>query len=169
MCGVPLPQRKMAKVSQVYKMNNFYNQAKMMKSFVQILLTISVLAFIGCGSGVQQNRQKIEGSVSVNGVPLAQGVIEFMPLSGYADKTFSGAPIKDGHYSIIPKKGLAPGEYLVRISGQEETGKMEEHEGMDPTPVMRDIVPPKYNRDSTLTVTVEEKKANRFDFDLKTK
>ncbi|MDD3585668.1 MAG: hypothetical protein PHQ75_00680 [Thermoguttaceae bacterium] len=140
-----------------------------MRLFVRIILMASVLVFCGCGPKVEQNRQKIEGSVSVNGVPLAQGDIEFMPLAGFVDKTFSGAPIKDGRYLIVPKKGLAPGEYLVRITGQEETGKMEDQNGMGPTPQMRDIVPPKYNRDSTLKVTVEGKKANQFDFDLKTK
>lgn len=140
-----------------------------MNKIFQIVMIVSILACFGCGPKVEQNRQKIEGSVSVDGVPVAQGDIEFMPLAGYTDKTFSGGPIKDGHYSIVPQKGLAPGEYLVRITGQQETGKMIENNEMGPEPEMRDIVPVKYNRDSTLKVVVEEKKNNRFDFDLKTK
>ena len=81
--------------------------------------------------------------------------------------------IKDGVYAIEELKGLPPGKYRVRISAA-DTGPEERGEapmmppGGGPYPIRKDLIPPKYNSQSELTVEVVDGD-NRFSFDLKSK
>lgn len=70
------------------------------------------LALAGCGCDDPQ-RHEITGQVTYKGQPVAEGVIDFEPLSGQASK--DGATIQYGVYRIPRDKGLFPGKYRVSI------------------------------------------------------
>ena len=80
------------------------------------LLVCVVGATTGCGSKNPLGRRAVEGTISIDGTPIAQGSIEFTPDSSNAVQTRSGAAITDGKFKISETKGLAEGSYLVAVS-----------------------------------------------------
>jgi hypothetical protein len=86
------------------------------------------------------SRSGVVGTVTYRGLPLREGVIEFVPARG--DGVASTALIYDGKFSLDQGSGLQSGSYQVRISGViEEKGAM--------TPV-----PGKYGQNSPLALEV---------------
>ncbi len=74
-----------------------------------------VMSSPGCGKHDDPlNRQAISGSVTLDGQPLQQGTISFLPLE--KKDTSGGATITSGKYSVAREQGLAPGKYKVMIS-----------------------------------------------------
>ena len=82
------------------------------------LLVCVVGATAGCGSKNPQGRRAVEGTISIDGTPIAQGSIEFTPDSSNAVQTSSGAAITDGKFKISETKGLAEGSYLIAVSAR---------------------------------------------------
>src|SRR5688572_4368368 len=85
---------------------------------VMVLLPVTVLLAGGCVESAG-GRQEITGTVTLNGQPLDEGVIEFHPLENSSTEqlvTRSGAMITDGKYLIAEEQGLVPGKYRVVIS-----------------------------------------------------
>jgi hypothetical protein len=73
----------------------------------------ATLILAGCGSGGDGlARESVSGAVTLEGQPLEQGSIQFVPLS--PDK---GAPawgkVVNGSYSIPGSEGPVAGEYSV--------------------------------------------------------
>ena len=135
----------------------------MRKSFVQfaalscVLLCLTAL-FVGC----QKNDGlcSVEGTVTLDGTPLADGTINFGPMAG-SHGTATGAKITDGKYSARASEG----DMVVTIRSQKkETVQDPEHGEMIS---MTELIPEKYNQQSELKATIQPGK-NTFDFDLKT-
>jgi len=153
---------------------------------VSLLLT-SVL--VGCGGGdevpseFQEVMSKIvpaTGKVTLAGEPLANATVTFIPVNDGAD-TASAVTDANGMYDLVTplpgispeeSKGVAPGEYRVRISrfampdgSPIPAGMMEaEAEGEG----AKESVPAKYSNfeATTLKVTVASPKAeNNFDLE----
>ena len=101
-------------------------------------------------------RVPLYGSVSINGTPIKVGAISFLPLGSPKLVTSSGASVINGKYSVPTNKGVVPGEYRVEIYATGDVG--------DGTSRIRRLVPPKYNAESELTITVAKGKS--YDFDL---
>ncbi|MFO0950081.1 MAG: hypothetical protein U0835_02805 [Isosphaeraceae bacterium] len=131
------------------------------------------VALPGCGSGDGIDRQAISGAVKFEGKPLDKGRIQFFPATPSEVAVPSGAEIVGGSYSIPKSDGLPPGTYKVMISAEgappskgkakaEEVGDMP---GLGPLNA-EELIPTKYNSQSTLTAKVEAGGANKFDFDL---
>jgi hypothetical protein len=126
-------------------------------------------AAIGCLCGgcndSSNGRLEVAGSVTLNNVPLDQGVITFYDPAG--NHPSSGAAIVDGKYLLPAGKGLLPGDYKVAIDSADATG-----ETASPVqysmriPVSR--IPSKYNGETLLSAEVTSAGANQFDFDLTT-
>ena len=123
------------------------------------------LGLTGCGDK-GPNRQAITGIVKFKGEPVKYGNIQFFPASGSGLE--GGAEIKDGAYMILGEVGLPPGSYTVRISAPDRVIVGGPPGSDDPGPRPKEIIPKKYNDETTLKVEVVAKPGgNVIDFDLK--
>jgi hypothetical protein len=133
-----------------------------------------LLACAGCGAaGDGLPRQSIDGTVTLDGQPLATGFITFTPAAGQA--TQSGGVIAAGKFSVPRDQGPVPGRYSISINSASAEVKLPPEEvqtglpGHVPPNRARDPIPEKYNARTTLTADVKEGGGNSFQFDLKTK
>ena len=126
-----------------------------------------VLALIVAGCS-DTSRQGIEGQVTLNGVPVADGEISFMPQQGTESPT-AGGTIVHGAYRVDSVKGVLPGQYRVEIRGLRKTGRKVQPPVGDPVDEVENIIPANYNDQSVLTAEVTSDGPNRFDFELKSK
>ena len=65
-----------------------------------------VLLLIGCGQ--RGDRQRLEGTVTLDGAPLAEGQITFVPQPGTKGPT-AGGQIAEGYFSIPNEGGTFTG------------------------------------------------------------
>ena len=72
---------------------------------------VTVLGVSGCGGPA---KRAVSGSVTLDGKPLDEAVIMFVPLDVQAAKT--GAAITAGRYDVARDVGLFPGRYRVEIA-----------------------------------------------------
>ena len=126
---------------------------------VWVLVVVLLPIFMGCGGGVTS----VSGMVTLDGEALDNGAITFVPEDG--NTPTAGAIIAEGKYHLE----LAPGEKRVEISATKVIGKRQVYEGAADSPVVdnvQEIIPPKYNTQSTLIVSIDQGE-NAHDFDLK--
>lgn len=126
---------------------------------------IVTLTFCESGCSKSDGKVGVKGKISFKGTPLDKGSIEFHPVSPDL-KSFSGATIENGAYAIPAEKGLQPGEYKVMISSADQEGATEEVPG-ESNQLAKDRIPPEYNVNTKLTVTLESGKENTFDVEIK--
>ncbi|EAQ81550.1 hypothetical protein [Blastopirellula marina] len=139
------------------------------------LILVFVIAFalngIGCGSATPINGQVISGTVTVNGKPLARGLIIFQPMQGTAGPTAT-AEIRDGQFVTKKNIGPWPGKFLVKIEST-PPDVIAMIEGASPEEMHRrarephKMIAPKFNRDSQITVEVLNGDNPPFNFDTK--
>jgi hypothetical protein len=127
-------------------------------------LSVAVVCVWGCGGG--SALQEVSGTVTLQGAPLEEGVIEFHPREGVASK--AGAPITKGSYKIPRESGLLPGKYKVIITAGDGVTPANPDEPPGPTGniVSKDKIPPEYNVDSKQEVEVTKGGKNIFDFPI---
>ncbi|WP_337173175.1 hypothetical protein [Paludisphaera sp.] len=139
-----------------------------------IAATLS-LPVSGCGSasGDGLNRKAVSGRVTVDGTPLAKGVIAFEPAEGSSGGVPAGGVVIDGAYSIDATSGPTPGKYKVSIRSAPTVASPAEKAapGAPPrrTKGEADSIPAKYNTASELTAEVAASGATSADFALVTK
>jgi hypothetical protein len=126
---------------------------------------------LGCGSS---NRGAVKGKVTVNGEPLQEGQLSFVPLDPGLGPS-AGAGIINGEYKIDAAKGPLAGEYRVQINAFRKTGKktwdgMGDEQGpagkKNFVEEVEAFIPPKYNTASELRATIKAGEVNVYDFDL---
>lgn len=130
-------------------------------AYVSLLCVLSPL--VGCGG--TDGKVEINGSVTLKGEPLDDGIIEF---SSTGSKT--GAAITKGKYTIPAEYGLKPGTYKVIITAGDGRTPADSPDGM-PGPtggniISKDRVPPEYNSQSKIEVTVKAGGPNVFDYKI---
>ena len=117
------------------------------------LLLLPVLAmplFIGC-SGDGLGRVPISGEVTYDGQPVVDGVIRFEPQRG-TNMPIVIEPVKNGRYTTDTTGGVPPGNYQVKILSYHP----DDPPPSGPTsPPRRQLLPKKYNSQSTLELTIE--------------
>lgn len=122
------------------------------------LLMVFMIAILGCGkSRPTIERYPVSGKVTLNGQVVHDGEILLTSTDDVASGTESSGMIQDGKYNLM----ATPGEKQVRIYASQSMGK--DQQGMNK---IVDIIPPKYNRNTTLTMVVP-KEEHTADFDLK--
>ena len=130
------------------------------------LWIIGGLLLCGCGGG-GLTRVPVSGQVTLDGKPLANGSITFIPVG---QGITAGGRIVDAHYELSSKDGLVPATYQVRINASEPTGRtIVDPVGNIEIPDMRNVIPPRYNMRTELSAKVTAEGPNRFDYDLKSK
>jgi len=138
-----------------------------------VCLLVAGLAISGCGGGDNLPRERIAGTVTLDGTPLADGNISFMPVDPATTSTDVGAIIARGAFDVPRDKGPVPGKYRVSISSTEETaakaGKQAPQPGDGDAPLIRERIPAKYNSQTTLTAEVTKGGKNAFEFLLSSK
>jgi hypothetical protein len=104
----------------------------------------------------------LDGTVTLDGEPLAEGSVRFVPTDPSKGGT-AGAAIKDGKFSAQ----VPVGELRVEISAPKVVGKRKAYDTPDsPTvDVVEERIPDRYNTRSELKVTIK-KGSQKEKFDL---
>ena len=120
------------------------------------LLPGLIIMVVGCSADAT-NRGAISGHVTLDGKPVEQGSILFLPIDGTVG-VVTGGEIKDGQYELPAAKGPAIGRNRVEIHAMRKTGKMVP-KGLGGTGGLveeqAEAVAPRFNAQSTLTVDVK--------------
>lgn len=126
--------------------------------YLLILITTSS----GCSAPSGPPTEVVSGNVTLDGKPLPQGTIGFFPVDG-AGAT-SGAAITNGVYTA----NVPLGSKRVEIRAFKVIGQKVVYEG-DPnspkTDIKEETIPPRYNNQSDLKITVVKGK-NPANFSL---
>lgn len=132
-----------------------------------VLVPVATATFSpGCGGEADPlPRQPVSGTVTLKGVPLPAGMIQFQPTSP-GEVTAGGAGISNGNYSIAKVEGLVPGTYRVTITSGPTAAQPADAMPGDAPPPPKETIPARYNVKSTLTAQVKADGPNKFDFDL---
>jgi hypothetical protein len=132
----------------------------------------AVLAAVGCSrSGDELPREPVAGTVTLDGVPLPEGSIQFTPTGKPSGPAVAGgATIQAGRFSIAREDGLVAGEYKVAISSaapkEQAPTKGLIRKG---TMLATERIPAPYNAKSTLTAEVKKGGSLDLKFDLDSK
>jgi hypothetical protein len=143
-----------------------------------IFCCLLLLILPSCGGGDPLKRQAVSGTVTLDGQPLDQGTIEFVPANdGQGPGIFSGGLIVGGEFSIKADQGLPPATYTIRISSADLGSAPVPNEAPLPGEMAgssgdiapsAERIPAKYNAASELTADVVAGANNRFTFELST-
>ena len=128
-----------------------------------VALLAVVIVCLGCApSGPEYI--PVQGKVTVNGEPLKQGLVVFIPdvAAGNASTEEFRGVVKDGSYSITSgeKEGVIAGAYKITVSG---------HEGADSTKMPTPLVDEKYfspNTSGLKAVVKADAPAGAYDFQV---
>ena len=134
-----------------------------MKSVAGVgFLMIALMLQLGCGpSGPDIAR--VQGTVTMDGKPLPNAIIMFVPVGGRPSVSETDA---NGKYVLEfsgGRKGAIPGINRVEIN----TGRLAYEKDGKNYPAVKESVPAQYNRLTTLEFNVEAGKNNTADFALK--
>jgi hypothetical protein len=135
-----------------------------MLSSVRIgVVALSLLLVVaGCSRGGPEIAY-VTGRVTMDGKPLANAAVVFIPENGRPAGATTDA---DGNYVLNftqGRRGAIPGKNLIRISTNREA---QQDASGKTIPGSRETVPAKYNTNTTLEFTVEPKKKNVANFEL---
>lgn len=139
--------------------------------------SFAVVALIcGCGGGDETElpRAAVSGTVTLDGQPLKEGVVRFVPIEGTSGPKTS-AVVSNGRFQSDEWTGPVVGRHRIEIESTDDGGYAMDDEqaiqklkqsGIRRIAVVR--VPAIYNTHSRLTETVTADGPNEFQFELKT-
>ncbi|MBN9118794.1 MAG: hypothetical protein J0I06_06485 [Planctomycetes bacterium] len=136
----------------------------MFRRLVVILPATLFCAALGCSG---DNRSEVSGTVKVNGQPVAEGAINFIPTAGNTGAG-AGAVITNGKYHIPRSAGAAAGKNRVELRAFKNTGRKVQDPTGAPGALADErvmIFPPEYNDRSTLVRDVKSG-SDTIDFDI---
>jgi hypothetical protein len=116
-----------------------------MKHYYLGLCAVLALLLTGCGPKIVT----VSGNVTLDGTPVAKGVIDFTSLG--AEQPPVTADIVNGKYSAK----LQTGNKQVRISAMVVTGQKPEYVGGPMMDVSEESIPKRYNESTELTLDVQ--------------
>jgi hypothetical protein len=128
-----------------------------------LVLAIAVLLAAGCGPGGPEIAH-VSGRVTMDGKPLANATVVFIPENG---RPAGAQTNSDGKYVLEfteGRRGAIPGKNTIRISTLRDADRDANGKAIPASP---ETIPAKYNAASTLEFTVEPRKRNVANFDLK--
>jgi len=114
----------------------------------------------GCGGAA---KRAIAGGVTIDGQPLDEAVIMFVPLDVATSKT--GAKVVGGRYEVTPDVGLLPGRYRVEVTDDPPIDPAMRPGASQPRPRRR-LLPIAYSIASPLAVEIMAGGETEFDFNL---
>jgi hypothetical protein len=110
-----------------------------------------VVFAIGCAKGPATGT--VLGEVNLDGHPVKDGRITFVPLDGKGPT--AGAPVKDGKFVATD---VPVGKMKIELNGNKVTGKFKAYDTPESPWIdqVSEIVPHKYNINSELTLEVKQ-------------
>ena len=143
------------------KMPHFGRSARRRLHGAVAVLGLAALASV---AGCAPAGATVSGKVTLDGAPLEDGHISFVPKAG-GQKQAGWATIIGGKYAIPASSGLGTGAFRVEIRAPRATGE----KSNDPTLISaKEVVPARYNSRSELVADVQPGQ-NVANFDLKSK
>ncbi len=123
-----------------------------MNGRLNLLLLAMILAPSAIGCSSKPTQSTVDGTVTLDGQPLADGLINFVAIDAGAPT--AEATITAGQYEAV----VPPGEKRVEIRAPKITGKKKMYDTPDsPTvDVVAELLPRRYNVDSTLKMAVAD-------------
>jgi len=112
-------------------------------------LAAALVLSVGCGSPAGPELGTVQGTVTLDGDPLPDAVIQFAPNKG---RPSTGTTDANGHYTLqytMDRPGAVIGMHSVRVTTARTT---EGEDGTDQTTPEK--VPAKFNTESELTEEV---------------
>ena len=137
--------------------------------FPLLLICGALLLASGCSNGDTYSRLMVNGTVNLDGEPLATGSITFFPETEGAVAT--GGKIENGEFVIAKDQGLPAGSYKVSITSTISTPSIPNgpDNPIDNPPIVKSLVPKQYNSETTLKAEVHDAADNFLAFDLSSK
>ena len=131
-------------------------------SLAKLTCVLSAILFaVGCGPGGPEIA-RVEGIVTMDGKPLPNAIIMFVPTNGRPSASETNA---EGKYVLEfsgGRQGAIPGVNRVEIN----TARLAYEKDGKNYPAVKESVPAKYNRLTTLEFDVEKGKKNVANFAL---
>jgi hypothetical protein len=115
------------------------------------MIAVGSLMLVGC----QPSKVPVRGQVTLDGQPLSEAVIVFVPLEAGIKKT--GASIRGGAYELVEIDGLLPGKYRVEVV--DDPPLTLAHRPLPETNVAlqtRRTIPLRYSQESPLSLEIGE-------------
>ena len=142
-------------------------------SNIQLIALVFAMCLLlcGCGGDSFPPRAAVSGTVTLDGTPLPQGVVRFVPVGGSANSKWS-IPIVNGEFSAEKKAGPAIGKHRIEIESTDIGGfELDDEDALDRLAAERRKVkvvkvPSWYGTSSRLKETVTEDGSNEFTFEL---
>jgi hypothetical protein len=140
-----------------------------MRAWSLLISTVLLWAIAGCGGDNPLGRKALQGTVTLDGAPIANGSIDFQPMQ--AGGVQSGGVITGGKYSIRAEQGLPEGKYRVAIHASDASAGALPAGAMpgDDVPPVKELVPEEWNSKSEHTIEVTSKSSQEFNFEISTK
>lgn len=118
-----------------------------------VLVMAGLVTGGGCGGAAGTiPRGAVEGTVTLDGAALPDGVIRFTPTAGTTGPMVE-AQIANGAFSLPKATGPCVGTQRVEILSFRTTGRKIVNEGVESDEIVQ-VVPERYNSASELTVTI---------------
>jgi hypothetical protein len=119
-------------------------------SLSRVLVLAVIVSGIGCSP--QGPQSTVRGTVTLDGAPLADGLINFVAVD--LQSPTAEAKIADGRFEVA----VPPGEKRVEIRAPKVTGKKKVYDTPEsPTvDIVEERLPSRYNSQSELQMTVVE-------------
>jgi hypothetical protein len=137
---------------------------------VLLLLLCSVALVLGCGE--RRNLGTVSGRITLDGQPLADAKVNFQPMSDTRNPGIGsfGQTNANGEYTLtlIDEKAQGAIVGMHRVMIIKKAGAAKGDQADDKVPAGKDLVPPEYNLNSTLTFEVKPGH-NNADWNLETK
>ncbi len=127
------------------------------------VLGLALAGIAGCGSP----GAAVSGTVTLDGKPVEDGTISFVPL-GTSAATPAAGKVQGGSYAIPAKEGLRSGNHRVEVRWNRKTGRKVFVPPAPEIEEVREAIPPRYNSQSELKADLKPDD-NKFDFELKSK
>ena len=135
------------------------------------LFAICLVISICCGCGKKgPRRAAATGHVSLDGQPIKEGVIQFLPVEGTVGPE-TGGVITNGQYDIPRERGPVVGKSRIELRASKKTGrKIQDPTGRSGTLTDEyvEMFPPSANTNSTLVREIKDE-PNKLDFDVHAK
>jgi hypothetical protein len=109
---------------------------------------VAVLGLLLAGLGCAKSAARLEGTVTLDGHPIAKGTLQFVPQGAERLPPVSAA-IKDGHYTA---SAVPLGKVRVLISATRKAGRMK-REYSQPYEEIVSIIPKAYEDGIAIEVT----------------
>jgi hypothetical protein len=112
-----------------------------------VALSVLIVTIVG-GCSVKPPMGDVQGTVTVNGQPLSEGAVRFIPVDGNTPTT--GGTILEGKFRVAVPIAKQRVEISAHVIDREKTPRNPSNDQI----VMKKLVPSRYNSQSKLEIDV---------------